>query len=295
MQPLSAHRRDPAPSRLGYRFQRLMLTPGFRRLIRVGVPLALITIISITWFSNPRNRTMLQVAVADIRASIEQRPEFMVNAMSIEGAGTELSPVLTEAIRTTLGVEFPISSFDLDLEALRDAVGGVPAVASATLRVRTGGILDIQVTPRVPAAIWRQGEALLLIDGGGYVLGSVPARSDRSDLPLIAGDGAHSVIGEALALFAIAGPLAPRIRGLVRMGERRWDVVLDRDQRLLLPTKNPVSALERIVAMSEAQDLLNRDVVAVDLRDEDRPIIRLGENAEAEMRRINASVSGAGN
>ena len=27
-------RRDPAPSRWGYRYQRLMLTPGFRRLLR---------------------------------------------------------------------------------------------------------------------------------------------------------------------------------------------------------------------------------------------------------------------
>ena len=28
-------RRDPAPSRWGYRYQRLMLTPGFRKLVKV--------------------------------------------------------------------------------------------------------------------------------------------------------------------------------------------------------------------------------------------------------------------
>ncbi|MEQ8256181.1 MAG: cell division protein FtsQ, partial [Roseovarius confluentis] len=29
---------DPAPSRWSYRYQRLMLTPLFRKLLRVGVP-----------------------------------------------------------------------------------------------------------------------------------------------------------------------------------------------------------------------------------------------------------------
>ena len=34
--------RDPAPSRLTYRYQRLMLTPGFRAAVRIGVPILLI-------------------------------------------------------------------------------------------------------------------------------------------------------------------------------------------------------------------------------------------------------------
>jgi hypothetical protein len=42
-------------------------------------------------------------------------------------------------------------------------------------------------------------------------------------------------VPEALALVAAARPAVPRLRGLVRMGERRWDLVLDRDQRILLP------------------------------------------------------------
>jgi len=295
MQPVSAPRRDPAPSRLGYRYQRLMLTPGFRRMMRIGVPLALIVVISTTWFSNPLNRDMLQTGIADLRASIEQRPEFMVAAMSIEGDGQEIGADLMDDIRAVLPIDFPASSFDLDLETMRASVEAIPAVAKATLRIRAGGILDVRVTPRVAAAVWRQNEALLLVDSVGKVMGAIVSRGEHPELPLIAGDGAKDVIGEALALFATAGPLGPRIRGLVRMGERRWDVVLDREQRLLLPAKNPISALERIVAMSQAQDLLERDVVVVDMRNQDRPTIRLGENAVAQMRRINASVSGAGN
>ena len=64
MRPLTAPRRprpirDPAPSKWGYRWQRLMLTPGFRAAVRIGVPLALIAVIAGTWFSKEANRAML--------------------------------------------------------------------------------------------------------------------------------------------------------------------------------------------------------------------------------------------
>jgi cell division protein FtsQ len=54
------------------------------------------------------------------------------------------------------------------------------------------------------------------------------------------------------------------------VGERRWDVVLDRDQRILLPETEPGRALERVLALDQAQDLLDRDVT-VDLRLEPPP------------------------
>ena len=47
-----------------------------------------------------------------------------------------------------------------------------------------------------------------------------------------------------------------RLRGLVRVGERRWDVVLDREQRIMLPEQNPIGAVERGIVLSDLQDLL---------------------------------------
>ena len=40
-------------------------------------------------------------------------------------------------------------------------------------------------------------------------------------------DGADLAAGEALEIFAAAQSILPRVRGLVRMGERRWDIVLE--------------------------------------------------------------------
>lgn len=279
MQPLNqtkrASRSDPAPSRWAYRFQRLMLTPVFRKVLKVGLPFCISFGIGAAFLADQGRRDAISLAIADFRSEIHTRPEFMVGLMAIDGA----SEGVNEDIREIVPIDFPISSFDLDLEAIRQDVAGLAAVKEASVRIRNGGVLQIDVTERIPVALWRHAEGLDLVDREGIVLGEVEMRADRADLPLVAGAGATRRLDEALAVFAAAQPLASRLRGLVRMGERRWDVVLDRDQRILLPEKNPVQALERVIALSAPQDMLARDLVAVDMRLAQRPTIRLNAGA----------------
>ena len=291
MQQMNASRRDPAPSRWGYRYQRMMLTPGFRRLIRVGLPLMLLAVIAVAWFGKPENRALAAATYEDIRMSIQSRPEFMVSAMAIDGADA----LLEEEIRIVLPIDFPISSFELDLEVMRDTVQEIGAVKEATLRVKSGGILQVDVTRREPIAIWRQASGLAVVDETGAIIGPLAHRGDRPDLPLIIGEGARDYLSEALTLTRAAAPLGGNMRGLVRMGERRWDILLEGDKRILLPAERPVIALQRVIVMAQTQDLLERDILVVDMRNGDRPTIRLGESATVVMRRINASVAGAGN
>ena len=286
MRPLIARRaprlRDPAPSKWGYRYQRLMLTPGIRGAVRIGVPLVLIGVIAFTWFAKDENRAMAEAKVAEFKEMLQDRPEFTITQMVVVGGDAQLAADVT----TVLPLEFPLSSFDLDMEAVRNTVEALYAVESARLRVGEGGTLEVEVTPRVPVAVWRDGEMLRLIDADGTYSGVIAARADRLDLPLIAGDGAQEHIAEALALFGTARPQADRVRGLVRMGERRWDMVMDRGQRILLPEGDPRAALDRVMALQEAQDLLSRDVAIVDMRNANRPTIKMTTAAANALRRV---------
>ncbi|WP_322893775.1 MULTISPECIES: cell division protein FtsQ/DivIB [unclassified Yoonia] len=281
---------DPAPSKLGYRYQRLMLTPGFRASVKIGVPILLIAAIAGSWFSKPDNRALLDAKIEQTIAGFQERPQFMVQSMAVNGADEATSA----AVMALLPKEFPLSSFDLDLVAMRAQIEALDAIRSASVRVGPGGALQVDLTPRVPVALWRDGPVLRLIDEAGVQSGIVPVRSDRPDLPLIAGDGAEHNIAEALDLYAGAGPLRDRVRGLVRMGERRWDIVLDRDQRIMLPSDGAVAAFDRVIALNNAQDMLERDVVIVDMRNENRPTLRMNEDAAAALRRVNTT-TGAGN
>jgi len=78
--------------------------------------------------------------------------------------------------------------------------------------------------------------------------------------------------------------LGARLRGIVRMGARRWDVVLDRDQRILLPEDGALRALEQVIALENAPDVqvLSRDVARVDMRLPDRPTVRMNQEAIQE-------------
>lgn len=285
----SETRADPAPSRWSYRYQRLMLTPLFRKLLRVGVPFCLTFGLATAYFFNPDRREAIVLAVADIREQIETRPEFMVNLLAVEGASTTVE----EDIREIFPHDLPASSFDLDLDAVREIIAGLPAVAKASVRVRQGGVLVAHVEERQPVAIWRSRDGLGVVDVEGVVIGDIAHRADRADLPVIAGTGAAKAVPEALSILEAAAPLNGRLRGLVRMGERRWDVVLDRGQRVLLPEYDPVRALERVIVLAEVQDMLERDLAAVDMRIAARPTIRMNENAVSEWWRVTKMTVGA--
>jgi cell division protein FtsQ len=287
MQSLTARRpartvlRDPAPSKWAYRMHRMLLRPWVRVFLRTGLPTLIVVGAATAWISHVPNRVALVAQLTHLRDEFEARPEFRVSLARIEGA----SPELAEAVRSKLALPLPMSSFDIDLDAARLRIEALDAVLRADLRVRAGGVLQVAITERVPVAVWRTEDGLTLVDGTGHRVAGLVSRSDRPDLPLVAGEGADVAMPEALALFDAAGPLTPRVRGLVRMGERRWDVILDRDQRVMLPEKNPVQALERLLALDHAQDLMNRDILAVDLRSDHRPTLRLTPNALAEARR----------
>ena len=282
MQPVKRLRSDPAPSRLSYRLQRWMLTPGIRLALRAGIPFALVFAATSAWLSDEGRRDALVMELAAVRASIEERPEFMVNLMAIDGAGTSLD----SDIREVLALDLPISSFDLDIDGLRETIEDLDPVKSAAVRIRPGGILQIDVLERQPVALWRSRDGLALLDETGTHIDHIAARALRADLPLVAGDGAADHVPEALALVEAAKPRGGRLRGLVRIGARRWDVVLDRGQRILLPTEAPVRALERVIALDGAQDMLERDVAVVDMRLAARPTLRMTGTAVQEWWRI---------
>ncbi len=233
------------------------------------------------YVADDARRAGLVQGYVDLKEKFQNRPEFMVGLISVEGA----SPELAEAIRARAGLKLPASSFDLDLDTARQRIEDLDAVASAELRVRSGGVLQMLITERMPVLVWRTEDRIEMLDETGHRVASLSSRTDRADLPLVAGEGADLAAGEALEILAAAQPILARVRGLVRMGDRRWDLVLDRNQKIMLPEHNAVSALERLIALDRAEDLLARDLLTVDLRNEKRPVLRLAPFAMNERRK----------
>lgn len=279
---LIAPMRDPAPSKTAYRMQRLWLVPTVRRVLRVGVPTFIIIYLIAAFVLAPTRQQALTDKYSEIRQSIEARPEFTVHDMAIEGASVEL----IAAIKIAAPLDFPVTAFDLDLEDMRERISAIDAVRSVNIKVGNGGVLILNIIERQPLIVWRGVDGLKTLDQTGHIVTSLEARSERGDLPLIAGLGADLAAQEALDLIQAAVPIQNRVIGLERIGERRWDVVLDRNQRILLPAQNPVPALERVIVLNTAQEMLDRDMVVIDMRIEKRPTIRVAPTALAALQRI---------
>lgn len=272
---------DPAPSRLAYRLRRAWLRPWVRRTALRGAPALVLVAALAAILADGEEIAALGARWASLRAGVEARPEFAVVEARIEGAGPDLEPALRAALPP-----LPSSSLRLDLEALREALAALPPVARAEVRVAPGGVLSVRVEERAPAVAWRGPSGLHALDAEGRVLRALPSRAAAGALPLVAGEGADRAVAEALALHAVAGPLAPKLQGFVRVGERRWDAVLREGPRVMLPETGAVAALERAAAWEAAEDLSGRDVTHLDLRDPARPALRLRPAARAEMARL---------
>ena len=275
-------RRDPAPSRFAYRLQRLWLTPLVRRALRIGPAVILVAAVIGYVAISPSTQDRMGDAMETARDSVMDREEFRVGFLQVAGA----SPTLDTAVTRLAMQHLPASSLALDVNVVRDQIALFPAVAEAAVRIGPGGVLEIDIRERVPQFVWRVGPSLKVLSEDGAVVGELMRRDDEPGLPLLIGAGADQELPEAVELMAAAEPIAPRLRALQRIGGRRWNVVLDRGQVLMLPEYEAIPALRRIMALQSSEEILERDITAVDFRDPDRTILRIGPFAQSEMSKL---------
>ena len=272
-------RTDPAPSKWAYRMERLWLRPGVRAFARRGLPALVALAMLGAWGADAARRDAAADAVGDAVRMVQDRPEFEVRHLRIEGA----RPDLRAAIGAALSLDLPESRFRLDLDAIRRAVEALAPVRSAEAQLRDGGLLLLRVVERTPAVAVLAEGGIDVLDGEGVALARMELIEEVGALPLLAGRGAEAAVPEALALTAAAAPLHDRLVGLARVGGRRWDVVLSDEQRILLPEDGPAEALGRALALHDAQEVLDRNVAVLDLRLRGRATLRLRAEARAAL------------
>mgnify|MGYP006277871211 CR=1 FL=1 len=286
--PFERRRPDPSPSRWRYRMERLGRRGYVRFALRRLAWPAGALLAGLWLWHQPWAWERGAAAVEAVRAAVAERPEFLVRELRIAGGSADLRARVARRI----GFAGPVSSLKLDLRAIRETVETTPGVASARVAVAGEGALSVAVVQRAPAALWRWEGQLHLVDREGVVIAPVARRADRPGLPLIVGPGADAATGEALRLWARAAPLETKLRALVRVGERRWTLALTAGQSVHLPAEGAETALARLLALDAAEEVLDREVAVVDLRDPERPVLRLTPRGVREAARLRAMRSG---
>lgn len=279
---------DPAPSKVSYAIQRVWLRKSFRFSILVIFPILGLVLLSALTIKKYGLDLLIKENVDRAVEIVTLSPVFKIVNLSIISD----NPVVIEKIKSNLDFNFPVSSLDIDVEVLKTQIEKIKLVKSASVRLISNGLIEVVVETRKPVVVHRTGNKFLLLDSNGFEVDEVSSRIQRLDLPLIVGEGAELMVDEALNLLIETKSLIARVRGLVRIGERRWDVILDRNQIIKLPEEYPIEAMRKIVSLQEGRMLLDRDILYIDFRNISRPILGLTEDSSKELNEIRNLVRG---
>jgi cell division protein FtsQ len=224
---------------------------------------------------------LLALGIADgrIARAASATSEGLIAASA--GLGLTVDEILVEGrvrtdsddLREALGAErgTPILAFDPD--AGRAAVLALPWVRSASVERRLPSTIFVHLEERQPLALWQNDHRLRLIDRDGVVLAE--RGLDRfATLPMVVGPDAHIEAAALLRLLAAEPAVASRVSAAVRIGGRRWDLKLDNGIAVRLPEEGTGDAL-RLLAAAAGEGLLERDILAIDLRMEDRLVVQI--------------------
>jgi cell division protein FtsQ len=156
---------------------------------------------------------------------------------------------------------------------IRARIEALPWVEHATVERHLPGTVLVQVQERRPFAIWQNQGKFLLIDRQGQVVTDEAVAAFR-ELPLVVGPGAPEHAAALLDAIAALPALQARMTAAVRVGERRWNLVLNNDIQVLLPEGAAPAALARLMQLQTGHDLLDRPLQVVDMRLPDRLMLR---------------------
>ena len=269
MQSLKNKETNQRLSRVNYRLERLWLTPIIRGLIRYGIPVFLIIIICCAYFSKSDNLDIFKVSWREFRENIKNRPEFLINLIKIDGVNHRIS----NEIRSVMNLDLPISSYDFDLENIKSKVQLMNIVETANLFI-ADNIIHVEILERKPSIIWQNNDNLEILDANGISISSVNSRQKHLNLPLIAGQGANKHVKEALFIYHHNLIFSEQLIGLVRVGNRRWNMDLINNRRVMLPSEGVNKALKKMIELNLVYEFSSKNFNVLDFRNINRVIIR---------------------
>ncbi len=192
-----------------------------------------------------------------------------VTDIVVEGRTNTPEPLLRAAISVSKGD--PILGFSL--EQARARIETLSWVEHATVERRLPGTVVVFLQERRPFAVWQNQKKYVLVDREGQVVADQDV-AQFPDLPLIVGQGAPAAAASLLDALTDHPALAAKVAASVRVGERRWNLRMTSGSDVMLPEGHEVAAIDRLMQLQQDHAVLDRPLVAIDLRLPDRLVLR---------------------
>jgi cell division protein FtsQ len=189
----------------------------------------------------------------------------------------------------------------VDIAAIQQRLQSLPWVREATVTRHFPDRLRTNLVEHRPIALWQptwgsrpaRGPATasgpaLVSDQGDII--QVSAVSPYRHLPILSGADAPAAAADLLRLVGSEPSLVRLVTGAERIDSRRWNVFIDGRIEVRLPERDAAAAWHRLARLHGEQSLLTRAVEAIDLRLDDRVIVRLSDEVLNPAGRPTASL-----
>ena len=128
---------------------------------------------------------------------------------------------------------------------------------------------------KTPALLFKKEIGFNILSENGEYIRSLSSREHFSNLPLITGEGAENAASQATAIFKAFHRNLDQVRGLVFVGQRRWNIILKSGQVIMLPENDPEQAIQKILILDKAEQILARQIAVFDFRLPSRVTLRV--------------------
>ncbi|MEZ5758436.1 MAG: FtsQ-type POTRA domain-containing protein [Emcibacteraceae bacterium] len=179
-----------------------------------------------------------------------------------------------------------------DIDAIISRIEQLKWIKKATVRREFSGEILIRVYEHQPAALWQVDNKLWVVSDEGVQIDDENLEN-FAQLPMISGVGAEKELGQLIAAVSSNTDLFDRVETASWVGGRRWDLFLKNGIKIMLPEDGLAEAWQNLSDFEKQEQLLARNILAVDFRIKDKTVVRLTPE-EAERRRLLAKTSGKG-
>ncbi|MEH6403042.1 MAG: FtsQ-type POTRA domain-containing protein [Sneathiella sp.] len=257
---------------------------GWSRLASVGaLTLAIVGSVGGLGFYIVQN-SLVEKSIASIKVNTQEALTSLgltVQEISVAGRERTSSKSLMKALAVARGDNI----FDFDPELARERIEQLGWVERASVMRRFPDEIYVRIDERRPFARWQKDRKTAVIDRKGAIV-TYRQSSEFQYLPKVVGVGANEDAAELFDMLAKTPALFTRLQNAVRIRDRRWNLEFDNGVSVLLPEEGEEKAWQKLFEMQRTKNVLNKGVVAIDLRSDNKIYVRLKPDDALVRRKI---------
>ena len=213
----------------------------------------------------------------DIDKKIKALNKFLINndftIKNIEILG--IKNISKESVVKIVNAENESNIFNVSLSTIYNNLVENDWVRDLSVERILPNTIRIDIIEKKPIGIWQYDMKNKLITKYGEIISTANLNKFKNSLPIIHGNNANKNAYSILKILRTNEAFAKNIWSLTYINNRRWNLHFNQGIIVLLPSKEVLTAWNKIIKLQDLYDVLNLGLTELDLRNPDKILGRI--------------------